>query len=372
MAVDIDTVVVGAGVIGLAVARIFAMSGRDVLIIEKSDGIGRATSSRNSEVIHAGIYYEPGSLKSQLCVTGKQLLYQFCAASGVEARAIGKLIVALTPSEIPKLKALQATAVQNGVDDLQWLSGADAAKLEPELNCVAALHSPSTGIIDSQGYMLALQANAETHGATLALRTSVQSGACGGDGFVLILRNADGTTSELTTRTVINCAGHGAHAVATNLKGYVDAHLPPQFFAKGSYCNVSGKSPFSHLIYPIPVAGALGIHLTLDMQGKIRLGPNIEWVAEEDYSVSHAIETEFARACESFWPELREREISSAYSGVRPKIHGPATKWADFMIQGPSTHNVRGLVNLFGIESPGLTASLAIAEHVLKVVDADA
>ncbi len=366
---DFDTIVIGAGVIGLAVARKLAIESKEVLVVEKANAIGTATSSRNSEVIHAGIYYKPESLKAKLCVDGKKLLYQFCSESGVEARAIGKLIVAQTSDQIPQIEALQANALKNGVTDLQWLTGARATRLEPALRCAAALLSPSTGIVDSQNFMLALLCDAENNGATIALHTKLVSGAADGNCIGVLLQGVDGSTTRLAARSVINCAGHGAHAVAAAISGFDLRHLPPRFLAKGSYCNVAGKSPFAHLIYPLPVAGALGIHVTLDIESRARLGPNIEWVDEENYAVSESIVSEFARACEGFWPDVRNRELTASYAGIRPKIHGPDAAGADFLIQGPSKHGVKGLINLFGIESPGLTSSLAIADHVLGSMD---
>jgi L-2-hydroxyglutarate oxidase LhgO len=366
---DFDTIIIGAGVVGLAVARALAMAGLKVLVVEKANAIGTATSSRNSEVIHAGIYNEPESLKAKLCVEGKKLLYEFCANSGVEARAIGKLIVAQTSDQIPQLEALQTNALKNGVTDLQWLTAADASRLEPALHCVAALLSPSTGIVDSHNFMLALQTSAEQHGATIALQTELVSANAGDDGISVELQGADGITTRLVAKSVINCAGHGAHAVAAAISGFNLAHLPPRFLAKGSYCNIAGKSPFAHLIYPIPVPGALGIHVTLDMAGRARLGPNIEWVNEENYAVSRSIALEFARACDGFWPAVHSRELTASYAGIRPKIHGPDVASADFLIQGSNHHGVKGLINLFGIESPGLTASMAIAKHVVGLID---
>ncbi len=364
---DIDVMVIGAGVVGLAIARAFSMAGHEVLVVEKADTIGTGTSSRNSEVIHAGIYYAPGSLKAKLCIEGKKLLYQFCAESGVAARAVGKLIVAQTESQIANLEALQANARENGVTDLQWLTATDARRLEPDLCCVAALLSPSTGIVDSHGFMLALQADAEKQRATIAFQTSVASGVAGENGIAVDLISADQSTMRLVAKLLINCAGHGAHAAAA-IGGYELRHLPPRFLAKGSYCDVAGKSPFSHLIYPIPVPGALGVHVTLDLQGNARLGPDIEWVDEEKYAVSDAIIAEFAGACEGFWPDVGNRKLTASYAGIRPKIHGPDMAAADFLIQGPSDHGVSGLINLFGIESPGLTSAMAIANHVVGMM----
>jgi len=361
----IDTLVIGAGVVGLAMARTFARTGRSVLVAEQADAIGTGISSRNSEVIHAGIYYPPGSLKARMCVAGKALLYDYCERAGVEASRIGKLIVAQTEAELPKLDALKKTASQNGVDDLTWLTAAEATRLEPELTCAGALRSPSTGIVDSHGLMLALQGEAEAHGATVALRTRFVSGEAAGDGVSAGLCDDGGNSLRIACHTLVNCAGLGAHAVAAAIGGFDHSLLPPRFLAKGNYCNITGKPPFSQLIYPIPVPGALGTHVTLDLQGRARLGPNIEWIETEDYSVSETILAEFAKACEGFWPNIRNRKLTPAYCGIRPKVHGPTENAADFIVQGPDVHGVAGLVNLFGIESPGLTSSLALADHVL-------
>ena len=360
----LETLVVGAGAVGLAVARHLAMAGQEVLVAERNDGIGLETSARNSEVIHAGIYYPTGSLKAKLCVKGREMLYAFCREAGVDAKPIGKLIVAVTDAEVPRLLALKATAEANGVNDLLLLGGAEAMALEPQLSCVAALLSPSTGIVDGAAYMLALQAGAEAHGAGVVLRTDFAGGAVSGEGFRVRLRDAAGEVTELLCRCLINAAGHGAHGVAGSLAGYDMRHLPPRFLAKGNYCSVSGKAPFQRLIYPIPVAGALGIHLTLDLGGAARLGPNIEWVTELDYGVPPDIAEKFKLACAGFWPGIATRELTPSYCGIRPKVHGPEQAFGDFIVQGPKTHGVPGLVNLFGIESPGLTSSLALARHV--------
>ncbi len=366
MNLETDIVVIGAGVIGLAVARAFAQSGREVLIIEQEVSIGLHTSSRNSEVIHAGIYYEPNSLKSRLCRRGNELLYGYCAASGVEFRKTGKLIVAQTDAEIAKLHSLHENALACGVNDLAFLDGKDAMRLEPELRCVAALLSPSTGIVDSRGLMLALLGDAEAHGAVLAKHSKVTSGRIIPHGVSLQIRDSNGATTQLSARAVINCAGHGAHAVAASIEGFDKCFLPPRHLARGSYCSVSGRSPFSHLIYPVPVAGALGIHVTNDMASIARLGPDITWVSEMAYDVDPHIADKFKSACIGFWPKIQEREVTPTYCGVRPKISGPGDQPADFIIQTPDTHGAAGLTHLFGIESPGLTAALAMAEYLLQ------
>jgi L-2-hydroxyglutarate oxidase LhgO len=361
---DIDIIVVGAGVVGLAIARELALAGHSVIAIEKAAGAGTETSSRNSEVIHAGIYYPQGSLKARLCVEGRSLLYDFCASHGVEARRIGKLIAATSRAEEEKLHAIAALARANGVDDLQWLSASEAACLEPEVRCTRALFSPSTGIVDSSGYMLALQGDAEAHGASFAFRTECVSAKPQDGAFIVTARSEDGEETRIVSRRFINCAGHGAHAVASSVEGFNSALLPPKHFAKGSYCSLSGRAPFSHLVYPVPVPGALGIHATLDLAGAVRFGPDITWVETLDYSLSPQLPHMFAAAVSSYWPGVEAARLEPSYCGIRPKIHGPDKGSADFLIQHEAAHGIAGLVNLFGIESPGLTASLAIARHV--------
>ena len=369
MTESIETLVVGAGVVGLAIARTLARAGHEVMIVDTAADIGTETSSRNSEVVHAGIYYPAGTLKAELCVEGRRLLYEFCRDWGVDARAIGKLIVATTEAEISKLMALRDAAIRNGVKDLAWLSEKETARIEPEVSCKAALLSPSTGIVDAHGLMRALLGDAEAHGAMLALRTRFLSATGAGTGFDARFAESSGETFVLNCRNIVNSAGHGAHAAATAIAGVDAARLPPRFLAKGNYCSVSGRSPFSHLIYPIPVPGALGTHVTLDLAGRVRLGPDIEWVDELDYSVSDAIVPRFAEACQQFWPGVKDRGIGPSYCGIRPKVHGPETGFADFVIDGPRHHGVAGLVNLFGIESPGLTSSLAIGRLVSGLLE---
>jgi len=360
----IETLVIGAGAVGLAIARELSARGQEVLVAERNHGIGLETSARNSEVIHAGLYYPPGSLKAEFCVKGRQMLYGFCREAGVEARAIGKLVVAVTPDEIPKLHAIQETARAIGVTDLEFLSSAEAMVLEPALSCVAALFSPSTGIVDSTAYMLALQAALESQGGAVVLRTSFIRAEAGTNGFRVTLRDAEGGEMDLLCRRLINAAGHGAHQAASSIAGYDAKLLPQRFLAKGSYCSVSGTSPFKRLIYPVPVPGGLGIHLTLDLGGAAKLGPDVEWVETLDYTVSPDIAPRFKAAVASYWPGAASRELSPSSCGIRPKVHGPDKASADFILQGPGTHGLPGLVHLFGIESPGLTSSLALAERV--------
>jgi L-2-hydroxyglutarate oxidase LhgO len=364
MSPDFDAIVVGAGVVGLAIARKFAMSGQRVLVLEAAARVGTETSARNSEVIHAGSYYPTNSLKARLCVEGREQLYAFCAEHGVATRRLGKLIVALTENEIIELKSIRAQAITNGVADLEWLTTADVSAFEPEVQCAAALFSPSTGILDAQGYMLALQASAERFGATFAFQTAFISAQKTDGLFEVTVRGADGETSRLACRTLINCAGHGAHAVAAAITGFPVEELPPRFLAKGSYCSLSGKAPFNHLIYPVPVSGALGIHATLDMAGAVRFGPDIQWVDVLDYAMPEGLAEKFVSAVSSFWPAVSSRNLTPSYCGIRPKTHGPDEGFADFTIQFEDGHGIANLVNLFGIESPGITASLAIASCV--------
>lgn len=364
MTADFDVIVAGAGVVGLAISRELALAGLSVLVLEKAASAGTETSSRNSEVIHAGIYYPEGSLKARLCVEGRRLLYDFCASHGVEARRVGKLIAATSPAEEEKLHAIAALASTNGVDDLQWLTSDEARALEPELRCTRALFSPSTGIVDSGGYMLALQGVAESNGASFAFNTECQNVQRKTDAYIVTARSENGEAADIVARQFINCAGHGAHAVAASVEGFATALLPPQRFAKGSYCSLSGRAPFTHLVYPVPVSGALGIHATLDLGGAVRFGPDITWIDALDYSLPEGLPEKFAAAISTYWPAVEVSRLEPSYCGVRPKVHGPETGFADFIIQDEATHGMAGLVNLFGMESPGLTASLATARLV--------
>jgi L-2-hydroxyglutarate oxidase LhgO len=334
----VECVVIGAGVIGLAVARRLAQAGREVIVLEAAEGIGTVTSSRNSEVIHAGIYYAAASLMARMCVSGKLALYQYCRDHGIPHRNCGKLIVATTPKESEKLQSIRAHAEANGVLDLQTLSGVDARALEPALNCDAALLSPSTGIIDSHAFMLALRGDA--------------GGAA---------------PMSLECRLLINAAGLGASAVARSIDGMPIDLIPPAYLAKGNYFSCSARAPFSHLIYPVPEPGGLGVHLTLDMAGQARFGPDVEWVDAIDYAVDPARAERFYPAIRRYWPTLPDGALMPSYSGIRPKIVPPAVAVQDFLIQGPREHGVDGLINLFGIESPGLTSSLAIADYVAEL-----
>ncbi|WP_368644551.1 NAD(P)/FAD-dependent oxidoreductase [Castellaniella ginsengisoli] len=362
----IDCVVIGAGVVGLAVARACARTGLETLTLEAEAAIGTATSARNSEVIHAGLYYPRGSLKARLCVQGRQALYDYCSSHGIAHRRCGKLIVATDDAQIDALRRIAAAAHANGVRDLRQLDAAQAQAREPALRCVAALESPSTGIIDSHGLMLALQGDLEAAGGLLALRSPVLSGRVLKDGGGILLRIGGGEPMELIARRVVNCAGLHAQTVAAALDGLPPACIPAGRYAKGNYYALSGKAPFSRLIYPVPEPGGLGVHLTLDLGGQARFGPDVEWIDGIDYRVDPARADGFYAAIRRYWPGLRDGALHPDYAGIRPKLIVPAGQDADFLIQDVRAHGVPGLVNLYGIESPGLTACLAIADEVTQ------
>ena len=362
---SVDCVVVGAGVIGLAVARALAQSGREVLLLEAESAIGTQTSARNSEVIHAGIYYAPGSLKARLCVRGKALLYAYCAERGVPHQACGKLIVATSLAQAAALQDIQARAQANGVHDLVPLNRTQAQALEPALECVAALHSPSTGIIDSHALMLSLLADLEAAGGVLALNSPLAQAECSPSAIDLIA--VDGT--HLRARSVVNAAGLHAPALAARFARLPRLQVPTPYYAKGSYFSLAGRSPFSHLIYPVPEAAGLGVHLTLDLGGQARFGPDVQWVdGPDELQVDPQRGEAFYAEVRKYWPALADGALLPAYAGIRPKIIGPGEPAADFRIQGPQDHGVLGLVNLFGIESPGLTSCLAIGEQVVSLL----
>jgi L-2-hydroxyglutarate oxidase LhgO len=361
----VECVVIGAGVIGLAVARRLAQAGREVILLEAAEGIGTVTSSRNSEVIHAGIYYPAGSLMARMCVAGKQALYAYCREHGIPHRNCGKLIVATTPKETARLQSIRAHAEANGVNDLQTLSGDAARALEPALNCDAALLSPSTGIIDSHAFMLALRGDAEDAGAACAFHTPLERAKAAAGRIEIDAGGRAPMTLECAL--LVNAAGLGASAVARSIDGMPVDLIPPSYFAKGNYFSCSARAPFSRLIYPVPEPGGLGVHLTLDMAGQARFGPDVEWVETIDYAVDPARAERFYPAIRKYWPDLPDGALMPSYSGIRPKIVPPAVASQDFLIQGPADHGVAGLINLFGIESPGLTSSLAIADHVAEL-----
>jgi L-2-hydroxyglutarate oxidase LhgO len=365
---EVDTVIAGAGVVGIALARALALAGREVLLLEKNGAIGEETSARNSEVIHAGIYYEPGSLKARHCVRGKALLYAFCEARGVPHRRCGKLIVAADEDEAQKLPGIAARARANGVDDLEFLDGKDATALEPALSARAALRSPSTGIVDSHALMLALLGEAEAHGAQTVTRAPVEGGAVEPGGTIRLDIGGD-EPMRLRARSFVNAAGLWAPALARRIEGLPPA--PDLALVKGSYFLLSRKAPFSRLIYPVPRDGGLGIHLTLDLAGRARFGPDTEWLAGSDpagadYRVDATRRGAFAEAIRSYWPELRESDLDPGYAGVRPKITG--AMYPDFRIDGPATHGLGPHAFLYGIESPGLTSALSIAEDVAAML----
>ncbi len=365
----VDGVVIGAGVVGLAVARALMQASSDHakewMVLEAADAIGTGTSSRNSEVIHAGIYYPQGSLKAKLCVQGRDQLYAYAAERGVSHQRCGKLIVATHEDQLPALDAILQKARANGVHDLVMLTAEQATQMEPALSCVAALYSPSTGIVDSHGLMLSLQGDFENAGGLVVLNSPVASAQCTAEGIVMTM--VDGT--ELLAQTVVNAAGLTAPHLASQFEGLDARHVPTAFFAKGNYFTLAGKSPFSHLIYPVPEAAGLGVHLTLDLGGQAKFGPDVQWVDRaDDLLVSVEHEQAFYQQVRKYWPALADGALQPGYAGIRPKISGPGDAAADFVLQGPEVHGVRGLVNLFGIESPGLTSSLAIADAVVQML----
>ncbi len=365
----IDALVIGAGVVGLAVGRALAAQGLETIVVDRAGAIGTETSARNSEVVHAGLYYPTGSHKARLCVEGRRRLYAFCESHGIDHRRCGKLVVATEAAQRPALERLAAQARANGVDDLRLLERDEARALEPALECVAALWSPSTGLVDSHGLMLALQGGLESSGGAVALHTPVEAVQPGADGH--LVRLGGEAPYELLATRVVNAAGLWAPAVARRCAG---SPAPPvQRFAKGSYFALAAKAPFTHLVYPVPHDGGLGVHLTLDLGGRARFGPDVEWLAATDpealdYRVDPARGAAFAADIRRYWPELPEGALQPDYAGVRPKLHGPGEPAADFVVQGPREHGIAGLVHLFGIESPGLTASLALADEVVAAL----
>ena len=402
---SLDCVVVGAGVVGLAVARALAQAGREVVVLEAAEGIGTETSSRNSEVIHAGIYYPKGSLKARLCVQGKQALYAYCAERGVPHRRCGKLIVATEVAQLATLADIRAKAAANGVGDLTPLSRQEAQALEPEIECVGALLSPSTGIIDSHAFMLALQGDAEHAGAVFAFHSRVARARVVDGGFEIEVQTLTGdagpveaagragkangggansagagaggstgpglnsvSTSTWRARTLVNAAGLHAPDVAARIEGLDAHHVPRAHYARGHYFTLAGRPRFQRLIYPVPQPGGLGVHLTLDLQGQARFGPDVQWVDGIDYTVDPHRADAFYAEVRRYWPALRDGALQPGYAGIRPKLAGPEAPNLDFRIDGPAQHGVPGLVNLLGIESPGLTASLAIGEVVVEAL----
>jgi len=364
---SIDAVVIGAGVVGLAVARALALAGREVVVLEAEDAIGTHTSSRNSEVIHAGIYYPRDSLKARSCVEGRHRLYAYCASHGVPHRRSGKLIVATEEAQLAELESIRQRALANGVDDIAWLSRTQTLALEPALSAVASLHSPSTGIIDSHALMLAYLGDAEAQGAMLALKSPLEQARLRDDGIELQVGGAE--PMRLHARCVVNAAGLHAPSLARRIEGYPSEQAPDEYYAKGNYYALAGRAPFARLVYPVPEPGGLGVHVTLDLAGQARFGPDVEWVERIDYQVDPQRAERFYAAIRRYWPALPDGALVPGYAGIRPKIVPPGAPAADFVVQGPRTHGIPGLVHLFGIESPGLTASLALAEEVCRALD---
>jgi L-2-hydroxyglutarate oxidase LhgO len=358
---SVDCVVVGAGVVGLAVARTLAVAGRDVLVLEAESRIGEHTSSRNSEVIHAGLYYKKGSLRQQLFPRAPDLLYAYCENHGVPHRRLGKLVVARSADEAQRLRQHMAHAIEAGVRDLEWLEPHQAQKLEPNLACHAAYLSPWSGIVDSHSLMLAYRAELEASNGAVVLRSPVTGGAIMPDGIVIEVGGAEPTT--LRCKTLVNCAGHGAPPLARAITNFPASAVPRSYFRRGVYFSVTSR-PFKRLIYPIHGAGGMDIHAVIDLAGNVRFGPDMQWVNRLDYSVDPARADAFYRSIREFWPGLPDGALSPAYAGIRPKITGPDEPAADFVIQGPADHGIPNLINLFGIESPGLTSSLSIGEYV--------
>jgi L-2-hydroxyglutarate oxidase LhgO len=362
----IDCAVIGAGVVGLAVARALAQSGREVIVLEAESAIGTGISSRNSEVIHAGIYYPTGSMKARWCVRGRELLYRFCALNSVEHRRIGKLIVATTMEQAATLAGYAAQALANGVTDLRRLSVEEAATLEPEVRCAAALLSPSTGIVDSHGLMLALRADLEAHGGVLALNCPITGGKLHGRQIALEVGGA--APMAVCAATVVNCAGLNAQDVSRAIVGVPTPSIPRRHLAKGYYFSLTGRSPFRHLVYPLANSAGLGTHVTLDLNGAARFGPDVQWIEQIDYGFDETRRARFAEAIRLYYPQLDDSRLQPAYTGIRPKVSAAGEPAADFCIRTPSDHGDCPYVALYGIESPGLTASLAIAEHVASVL----
>jgi L-2-hydroxyglutarate oxidase LhgO len=358
-----QVLVVGAGVVGLAVARAVAMRGHEVMVAEATRGIGNGVSSRNSEVVHGGMYYPTGSLRAEHCPRGRRMLYEFCASRGVPYRKCGKLIVATEEAEVAKMEAILTQGRINGVEGLRMIDGGEARAMEPALACVAALHSPETGIVDSHGFMRALQGELEDHGGMIAFGTRIERLIHTQAGWVV--RYGGGDSGEVAVDAVVNAAGLGAQALARCTEDYPAARVPRLVLARGNYFGYTGRPVFSRLIYPAPrIDGGLGIHVTLDLAGRMRFGPDVEWIEQENYDVNASRAASFYASIRRYWPGLRDGMLQPDYAGIRPKLTGPGEPAADFMVEGPAQHGLPGLVHLFGIESPGLTASLSLAEAV--------
>lgn len=367
MAEKIDCAVIGAGVVGLAIARELALGGREVVILEAENAIGTHTSSRNSEVIHAGIYYPTGWLKARFCLAGRRALYEYCAERSIQHKRIGKVIVATDDTQLDGLQKYKKQAEINGVDDLRTLSAAELHELEPEVVSVAGFLSPSTGIIDSHGLMLAYLGDAENHGASLALNSPVKSGAVTGDGIVLDVGGAE--PMQVVCKTVVNAAGHGAPVVSRAIAGIPAPTIPKNYYAIGHYYTLSAKSPFKRLVYPVARPDWPGVHVTIDLGGRCKFGPDFTWIDKLDYTFDESREARFYAAIRRYYPGLKDGTLQPGYTGIRPRIASKDEPAADFVIQGPKEHGVAGMVNLYGIESPGLTSSLAIGAYVRSLLE---
>jgi len=361
-----QVLVAGAGVVGLAIARAAALKGHDVVVAEAEGALGTGTSSRNSEVIHAGLYYPTGSLRARHCVRGRRLLYAFCDSHGVPYRKVGKFLIVAEEAEIPLLEKIHAQALVNEVENLQIMDAREAMRMEPELRCAAAFHSPETGIVDSHRYMLALRGDIEDHGGMIAFRAPVERIARAGGGFDVTFGGAQADTIRFDA--VVNAAGHGAQRLAAATEGYPRERVPRLVLAKGNYFSYAGRPAFSRLIYPAPVPGGLGVHVTLDLAGRMRFGPDVEWIDAPNYDVDPRRADSFYAAVRKYWPGLPDHSLKPDYAGIRPKITGPGEPAADFMIDGPAQHGIPRLVHLFGIESPGLTSSLSLADDVVEAL----
>ena len=369
MSFSVDAFVIGAGVVGLACARRLAMAGLETVVLERERHFGQGISSRNSEVIHAGLYYQPGSLKAKSCRTEWERLYDYCKSRHVNHQRVGKWVVASSTGQLAALEQIASRAKANGCDEVLMIDGDYATSLEPELRCVAALSSPSTGKFDSHGLMTALLGDLGNAGGVLALCSSVESGEIGSSAIALNVQGQESST--ISARFVINAAGLDAPLIAERIAGFPDDLVPRSCFAKGSYFTLSGKSPFQRLIYPVPESGGLGVHLTLDLQGQARFGPDVEWIQVPDYTVDSAKTEIFFQAIKTYWPRCDKARLQPGYAGVRPKLGTPEEFADDFVIQSSETHGIGSLVNLFGIESPGLTSCLAIADEVVSRIGID-
>jgi L-2-hydroxyglutarate oxidase LhgO len=357
-----QVLVIGAGVVGLAVARAAARAGHDVVVAEQAGAIGTGISSRNSEVIHGGMYYPTGSLRARHCVRGRRLLYDFCATHGVAHRKYGKLIVATDDAELAKIESIAAQGRENGIEGLELIGGNAARVLEPELSCIGALHSPETGILDGHGFMLALRGELEDAGGAIAFNTPVTGAALKAGQWQVAFGGSEAGTASFDA--LVNCAGLGAQALARSIEGYPESRVPRLVLAKGNYFSYTGKPVFSRLIYPTPMPGGLGVHVTLDLAGRVRFGPDVEWIERENYDVDAKRADVFYARIRRYWPGLRDGMLAPDYAGIRPKLRGKGEPQADFLVEAPAQHGLPGLVQMFGIESPGLTSSLSLAEAV--------